>query len=208
MGLGDKHYPTPKKSQILSTVSFLESHKPHPFFKADVFRHFQVNIRRGWDILHQGRERRYLEPETRGRKHIISAEDLTKMEQIIWQFGFQARALTWQGLAIKVGIHASARTVQRAIGTLRYRKCIACEKGFVSPSNAKRRLEAAKLALHYRPHPEDWHDIRFSNKYHFRLFSEGKIQIIRKPGERYCPDCIYQSELEPAPGTEIRRYHV
>ena len=69
------------------------------------------------------------------------------MEKIIWQFGFQARALTWQGLAIEAGIYASARIVERAMGTFGYRKCIACEKGFVSPSNAKRRVQAAKLAL-------------------------------------------------------------
>jgi len=139
MAAGDLHHPTPKKAKVLGTVAYLESHKA-TFFKSDVFRHFQVSNRRGWQILHDGRERRHLEVETRGRKHIISAEDLQHMEKIIWQFGFQARALTWQGLAIEAGIYTSARTVERAMGTFGYRKCIACEKGFVSPSNAKRRV--------------------------------------------------------------------
>ena len=79
-------------------------------------------------------------------------------------------------------------------GTLGYRKCIACEKGFVSPYNAQRRIKAAQTALFYRPRPEDWRDIRWSDEVHFGRTAKGKIKIIRKPGERYCPDCIYHVE--------------
>jgi len=80
------------------------------------------------------------------------------MESIIWEYGYQARTLSWQGLALEAGIppgSVSTRTIERAMGTLDYRKCIAYKKGFISPSNAKRRIEAAKIALQYRPLPEN-----------------------------------------------------
>ena len=93
------------------------------------------------------------------------------------------------------------------MGTLKYRKCIACEKGFVSPVNAKRRLQAAKTALSFRPRPEDWRDIRWSDEAHVGLSPEGRVRIIRKPGERYCPDCIHHKEKELDP--ELReKYHI
>ena len=205
MAIGDLHHPTPKKAQIIGTVGFLHDHKI-PFYKADIFRHFGISSRRGWQILHDGRERRHLETETRGRKKLLTPADLLAMESIIWQYGFEARALSWQGLALEAGISGiSSRTIERAMGTLNYRKCIACEKGFVSPSSAKRRVRDAQLALQYRPRPEDWHDVRWSDEVHFSICSQGKIRIIRKPGERYCPDCIHHHEETPA--SEIRRYH-
>lgn len=93
------------------------------------------------------------------------------------------------------------------MGTLGYRKCIACEKGFVSPFNAERRVKAARIALSLRPHPKDWYDIRWSDEVHFTIGSEGKIRIIRKPGERYCPDCIYHAKEENNSEEERERYH-
>ena len=50
-------------------------------------------------------------------------------------------------LANEAGIKASAWTVKRAMGTLHYWKCIACEKGWVSPFNAKRRVKDTEKAL-------------------------------------------------------------
>ncbi|KAK0655250.1 hypothetical protein B0T16DRAFT_8175 [Cercophora newfieldiana] len=75
----------------------------------------------------------------------------------------------------------------------------ACEKGFVSPLNAQ-------TALFCRPHPEDWRDIRWSDEAHFAKTAQGRVRIIRKPGERYCPSCIHHAENEDDPIRE--RYHV
>lgn len=93
------------------------------------------------------------------------------------------------------------------MGTLGYRKCIACEKGFVSPLNAERRVKAAQTALCYRPRPEDWRDIRWSDEVHFGKTAQGKVRIIRKPGERYCPDCIHYAEEDNDHDIQ-ERYHV
>jgi len=120
------------------------------------------------------------------------------MEDLIWTAGFEARTLTWSTLALEAGVDCDChpRTIQRSLGTLGYRKCIACEKAWVSPSIATRRLADAKKALQLRPRPEDWHDVRFSDEVHFSLGPEGKANIVRKPGERYCPECI-QETVEP-----------
>ncbi|KAK3382920.1 hypothetical protein B0T24DRAFT_27678 [Lasiosphaeria ovina] len=147
---------------------YLESHHI-PFFKADLFRESGISKIRGWQILKDGYDRRHPQVETRGRKPIVSAEGLRKMEAIIWQYGFQARSLTRQGLANQAGIQASARAIERAMGTLQCRKCIACQKGWSSPAPAKRRVHDAQLALQCRPNPEDWHDIRWTDECHFSV---------------------------------------
>ena len=105
----------------------------------------------------------------RGRPPIISPADLYRMEEILWKYGFEACQLSWKALANEAGVKASARTVERAMGTLHYRKCIACEKGWVSPSNAERRAKDAEKALFYRPKKENWRDIRWSNECHFTI---------------------------------------
>lgn len=46
------------------------------------------------------------------------------------------------------------------------------------------------------PRPEDWYRVCFSDEVHFGYSPQAKLRIIRKPGERYCPDCI-QKDKEP-----------
>lgn len=209
MALGDLHHRTPAKARILGTVAYLQDYKI-PFFKEDVFRQFGASHASGWEILRQGRERRHFEgPDPRGRKKLLSPAELRTIEETIWKSGFQARALSWEGLALQAGIdkQVSTWTIKRAMGTLDYRKCIACEKGWVSPACAKRRIHDAQIALQYRPRPEDWHDIRWSDEVHFSICSEGRIRIIRKRGERYCPDCIHHPDDDEQTSVNTRRYH-
>ena len=118
MGLGDLHHTTPVKARILGTVSYLQHYKI-PFFKSDVFRHNQVSKPRGWKILYDGEnhKRRHPKVETRGRKPILQPANLQAIKQIIWRYGFQARRLTWQGLALTASISGiSERIITRSIG--------------------------------------------------------------------------------------------
>lgn len=46
------------------------------------------------------------------------------------------------------------------------------------------------------PRPKDWYRVRFSDEVNFGYDPQGKLRIIRKPGEQYCPDCI-QEDKEP-----------
>jgi len=59
------------------------------------------------------------------------------MEEILWKYGFRARQLSWQAPTNKAGIEASSRNVKRIIGTLHYKKCITCEKGWFYPLTLK-----------------------------------------------------------------------
>lgn len=47
------------------------------------------------------------------------------------------------------------------------------------------------------PCPEDWHRVRFSDEVHFGYGAQDKLNIIRKPGMRYCQDCVQEVD-EPA----------
>lgn len=54
--------------------------------------------------------------------------------------------------------------------------------------------------------PEDWFRARFSDKVHFGYGPQGKLRIIRKPGEGHCPDCI-QEDKEPEKKGKKKRQH-
>ncbi|KAK4104753.1 hypothetical protein N658DRAFT_564522 [Parathielavia hyrcaniae] len=175
--MGNQHHRTPKKSNVLGTISFLEKEKI-PHFKSRVFEHFGVSNWQGWEIVRQRRNRRNLQDdpdnpdledleETRGRKRILSPADLRAMEKLIWKYGFEARALTWQALAYEAGV-------------------------------------AAEVSWQ-RPTPQHWRDIRWSDEVHFSLGPEGRIMIIRKSGERHCPDCIQEARA-PEP-KHLKRLH-
>ena len=43
------------------------------------------------------------------------------------------------------------------------------------------------------PKAHDWWHVRFSDETHFGLGPMGKLMIIRKPGERYCLNCIQET---------------
>ena len=44
------------------------------------------------------------------------------------------------------------------------------------------------------PKPEDWYRVRFSDEVHFSFGPQGRIYVLRRPGERSCPDCIQEQE--------------
>ncbi|EAQ86220.1 hypothetical protein CHGG_07473 [Chaetomium globosum CBS 148.51] len=208
-----------KRAQVLGTISFLEKEKI-PYFKSRVFEHFGVSRRHGWEIVRQLRNRPGLQDdpnlpdpeetriETRGRKKILRADDITTMERLIWQYGFEGRVVSWEALAREAGVtaEASRRTVRRTLDTLGHRKCVACRTGWVSPAIAKKRLEAATVALRERPTPQQWRDIRWSEAVHFGLGPEGQIMAIRKPGQRHCPNCVPEAQ-EPEP-KHVKEVHV
>ena len=77
--------------------------------------------------------------------------------------------MTWETLGYEAGITASARTIQRAMGTRDYHKCIACQKGWVSKDLGKRRIKWASTMVDRYPDLEDWKRIRFSDEVHCSL---------------------------------------
>jgi hypothetical protein len=119
------------------------------------------------------------------------------MEEILRNADVEERAMTWLALGEEAGLNGvSERTIQRAMGRLDYHKCVACQRGWVSKDLARRRVEFAERMLAKYPNPDQWKRVRFSDEVHFGLGPQGKLMIIRKPGERYCRNCI-QEEREP-----------
>jgi hypothetical protein len=207
------HFDTPTKAKVRGAVEFLEA-KNIEHTKADVFRHFGVTHRQGWAMISEGSvDRRHhnrddLGGDTRGRKPIISPQHIREMERIIRDEGFAGRAMTWAELAYEAGIEGvHPDTVKRAMGSMDYHKCIACQKGWVNEKTAKDRVEWSKAALQRRPEPEDWHIVRFSDEVHFALGPQGRVYIIRRPGERYCADCIQHKNEPTEQEKEMNKIH-
>ena len=170
-----------------------------PYFKEDVFQTFNVSHRQGWEILHDNSSSRRShndsnQEETRGRKSLITSRKIREMERLLEEESIEARALTWEQLGYEVGLNCTGRTIQRAMGTMDYHKCITCRKGWVNKKSAKNRVNWAEFMLHKYPEPEDWHRVRFSDEVHFGWGSQGKLRIICQPGTRYCQNCIQETD--------------
>ena len=73
---------------------------------------------------------------------------------------------------------------------IHYRKCLAYKKGWISKKAADHRVKWAHTQLSQHLDLEYWRTIRFSDEMHSGFDSEHILYIIRRPGERYCPDYI------------------
>jgi hypothetical protein len=91
------------------------------------------------------------------------------------------------------------------MGTMNYHKCVICRRGWVNSSTAKRRLKWVTFMKERYPEVEDWFFVRFSDEMHFGYGPQGKIRIIRKPGQRYCQDCIQVTD--EAKEKDLKRKH-
>ena len=138
-------------------------------------------------ILHN--QEGVVEPRGRPRK-IISAE-IHEMERIIEKSDAIGRSIIWEALGHEAGIKdVSRRTIQRIMGRMDYHKCVACTKTWIGSELAQKRCDYASFMLDKYSFKYDWWHVRFSDKVHFGIGLLGKLMIIRKPGERYCINCI------------------
>ena len=154
------HYSTPTKASVWAAVHFADRMKL-PYYKEDIFRTFNVSRTRGYEMLrNEDFSSRQLHnnpdhKETRGRKSLISSVKIREMERILEEEGIEARSLTWQQLGYEVGLDCSGRTIQRAMGTMDYHKCVSCKKGWVNERTAAKRVEWATFMLNKYPEKED-----------------------------------------------------
>lgn len=193
---------TPKKARIQGACDFLDA-KGIPYYKNDVFRFHNASKTAGYRALREPREydgRTFHSTfsETRGRKRKLSDQDLATIERFLESNGFDGRSIPWDSLPAAAGldIEVSGRTVRKRIGTLDFRRCIACSRAYMKPAAAKKRVEWARVMLERYPEPENWWHIRFSDETHFGFGPEEKVYVIRRPWERNCPDCIV-SQRQP-----------
>ena len=191
-----KHYTTPVKAKVQGAVEFCER-MGISYYKEDVFRTFDVSREQGYAFLRNDSARRLENnsdaEETRGRKSLITPKQIREMERILETEGIEGRGLTWSQLGYEIGLDCSGQTIQRAMGTMDYHKCLSCRRGWVNNKTAAHRVEWAQVMLNRYPESEDWHKVRFSDEVHYGWGPQGKLRIIRKSGQRYCQDCIQEA---------------
>lgn len=95
-----------------------------------------------------------------------------------------------------VGLECTGEMVKNAMGSMHFRKCIACNKGWINEKTICDRKAWAQVIKERYLKPEDRDPVRFSDEVRFGYGPQGKLRIIRKPGGRYCPDCS-QEDKEP-----------
>lgn len=140
------HYPTPTKAKVQKTVEFCDR-MSLPYFKKDVFRTFQVRHHREWAKLNdESSSSRRLhknpdEQKKRERKRFITSSQIREIKRILKEEEFEARALTWKQLDYEIKLDCSDHTVQRAMRTMNYHKCISCKKNWVNEKMTKKRVE-------------------------------------------------------------------
>ena len=188
---------TPVKARIQGACDFLES-EGLKISKEKVFRYNGVSRATGYRILRSSNPRTLkndpARKETRGRRSLISPREIHEMERILENEGLEGRALSGQQLEFEVGLDVFEATIRRTMGTMDYHKCLACQRGWQSPKRAANRVKYAKVMLERHPEPEDWDRVRFSDEVDFGWGAQHQLRIIRKPGQRYCIDCIQHRE--------------
>jgi hypothetical protein len=188
-----KHWDTPSKAGLRATKEYLEVNRIQ-HTRRRLFNYFGMSHRTGNWIL-DGEDRRLhnseFREEMRGRDLIFSEADIQKIEKLLYDGGYKARSLPWAALPNAAGVDFDdcGRTVRNALHQ-NWRKCVACTRAWTSPSHKKERKKAAFRAGVLRTTAEMWRNVRFSDETHFSYGPEGKHKVIRKPGERECPDCI------------------
>lgn len=193
MPSGYTHGDTPKKAMVRGTISYLES-QGLPVNKTAIFRHFELSRSQGYAALAAPASKRN-DPEweeTRGRPTKVSDEDQQRMESILWNEAYEDIYLNWTELAKHAGlaINCTKRTLHRTMGTLGYRRCLGCGRGWVNKRVRERRVEWAKRMLEvFADNEESWKSVRFGCELHFGFGLDGAMRVVPRPGERYCPCC-------------------
>ena len=163
-----------------------------------------------WDLANGSSARRIPNSdrkETRGRKRKMSREDVARADQLLETAGFDGKTLTWEMLAYELNLDISSWTLKREMNQLDWHRCIACRKGWCSPSHSEQRVKWAHNALFLRPKPEDWDNVRSSDESHAGFASEGKVYVTRKSGTRACASCIQHVASESKEERNAKRKH-
>jgi hypothetical protein len=195
----DKEAEAHARTQMLGAASFNNA-QGIKYKKTELFQHFNIPERTGRRLLAAqaaGKIQRKKDgPETRGRKKKITGEQVNQMDRFLQSEWLEGNGISWVQLGEKVGIEGvSDKTIRVTMGkSMHYCKCIACQRSWVSPSAAQARVFYASDLLWKRPSSEHWRPVRFSTELQFGLGPGGKVRVIRKPGERWCGDCLQEAE--------------
>ena len=177
-GHGPEH-DTPKRAKAQYSKAYT---KKSNYEIADDLETAESNVRR-WIKMPTPRTKR----STRGRKHKIDRDTIHKMINSM-QGHYNQRIKPWNSLIEEWKLDISVSTLKRAFAAEGYHKCKACQKGYISPNNQKKREEFGKNHLHWTD--EQWHRVLFTDEAHFALNQRKNELVIRNSQERYCNDCV------------------
>lgn len=185
------------KARIQTIVDW-EKSQGHTGFHANVFRHCGVSHSQGWRILHsiaQQNEDVPYSPERRGRPAKVTAEDVHNVEEAVKEHSWEPQTMSWDSIASEMlEDRCTGSTLRRVMKVMNYFRCVVCLRGWIHPNLAKQRVEYATAKLLWKPLPEDWLDVYFSDEFYGGWGPTGKLRLIRRPGERLCKDCIKDDE--------------
>lgn len=146
----------------------------------------------------QGPPRRTQRALDTGRPKALNDDMVQRVYDFLEQGEYEELAYTYESIIRELGLECSVDTLRREIHNLDYFRCKACQKGFIRPSHAKRRVHGAETLLATKgEEPEDWMDVRCSDECHWGWGHEGVGFIFRKRGERYHLRCIQHVEKKP-----------
>ena len=120
--MGKKHLDTPKKSKILGAMAWARANN-QPVVKRRIFRALGISHAAGYSGPSESAVLPDIGPtynntylETRGRKPILSDNDVELMINLVETGGFDAASMGWAALPAAAGVDkdVSTLTVQRA----------------------------------------------------------------------------------------------
>jgi hypothetical protein len=183
----NKHVATPPQCCLLGAAQDLES-AGVTHSKSELCRTHDSSDRTGWRLRKEQRSRRLANDpdrtETRGRRKQITEDQSSELAKMIENEGFEARALTYEQLAIAIHAEVSGCTIKREPNGPGDFRRTGCQRKSVQKSLKDLRVNWCKRVLAERPNPEDWTEIRLTAEAHFGFGDQRKSMIIRKPGER------------------------
>ena len=171
---------TPKRAEVLA----LSQHLNLPASKIKPLTGVPTPTIRRWIKINQPR---HVTKPRSGRPPKLNARDIRRLVRAVTS-SQDGRQASFMKLAKDLNIKASVETIRKALRKAGFRRCVACPKPLVSWENRKKRLKWAKAHLHWTV--EDWHRIIFTDESTFETGQRAKTWVTRRPGERYCPDCM------------------
>ncbi|MCJ1255884.1 hypothetical protein MMC24_003702 [Lignoscripta atroalba] len=131
----NRHKRTPKRTAIRTLVAETSEFKSRIFYKQG------VTPRTGYRIIN-GPSDRTIEFTKDGRPQKLTKE---KVQEIIdWFTGdYIARTTKWEDLVSEFELNCHWKTVKRALNKAGYHKCKACQRGYITPENVKKRYDFA-----------------------------------------------------------------
>lgn len=180
------------REKLHTLVEFNKKHNLGISFRELCEKDLGITRQRGYALLKPLPPSPVAHVETRGRKRLLSGEDINKIDSFLQNPSFDSAAVSWSQIAAEAGFaHIHWITVSRAMQERGYKKCWVCQKRWLSFPSAIGRRQYARELLSWNK--EKLLTLRFRDEVHWGLTQKHKLSIIRKPSERCCSDCIQRN---------------